>query len=87
MATSHLNIRIDSELRNQASIVFENYGLTPAQAIKLFFNQVVSTNQIPLSFDYHNLKPTKKLEKAISEAQNSELTTYDNLDAFIKAFK
>lgn len=53
MATSNLNIRIDSELRSQATAVLESYGLSPTQAIKLFFGQVVATRKVPLSFDYH----------------------------------
>lgn len=52
MTTTNYNIRLDQELRDRAFSVFESYGLTPSQAIKLFLNQVAETNTVPLSFDY-----------------------------------
>ncbi|WP_315042473.1 type II toxin-antitoxin system RelB/DinJ family antitoxin [Faucicola mancuniensis] len=54
MTTSTFNIRLDDELRSQATQVLSAYGLTPTQAIKLFFNQIVSTKAVPLSFNYMN---------------------------------
>lgn len=52
MTTTNYNMRIDKDLKDRAFSVFESYGLTPAQAIKLFLNQVADTNTVPLSFDY-----------------------------------
>ncbi len=52
MKTTNYNIRLDQELKDKAFAVFESYGLTPSQAIKLFLNQVADTNTVPLSFDY-----------------------------------
>ncbi len=34
------NIRLDAELKETAFGVFDNYGLSPAQAIRLFLKQV-----------------------------------------------
>lgn len=52
MATTNYNIRLDETLKNQAFSVIESYGLTPAQAIKLFLHQVAETGCIPLDFSY-----------------------------------
>ena len=52
MTTTNYNIRLDQELKENAFAVFESYGLTPSQAIKLFLTQVAQTNQVPLSFEY-----------------------------------
>ena len=52
MTTTNYNIRLDQELKDSAFAVFESYGLTPSQAIKLFLTQVAQTNTVPLSFDY-----------------------------------
>ena len=52
MATTNYNIRLDEALKNQAFSVIEGYGLTPAQAIKLFLHQVAETGCIPLDFSY-----------------------------------
>ena len=53
MATTNYNIRIDQGLRDRAFSVFESYGLSPAQAIKLFLNQVADTQTVPLTFTYN----------------------------------
>ena len=54
MTTTNYNMRIDKDLKEKAFSVFESYGLTPSQAIKLFLNQVADTNQVPLSSDYQS---------------------------------
>ncbi|AMN69049.1 type II toxin-antitoxin system RelB/DinJ family antitoxin [Psychrobacter sp. P11G5] len=64
MATTNYNIRLDQELRDRAFSVFESYGLTPSQAIKLFLNQVAETNTVPLSFNYHS-KPSNGALQAV----------------------
>ena len=62
MTTTNYNIRLDQELRDNAFSVFESYGLTPSQAIKLFLTQVAQTNTVPLSFDYQARANVKTLE-------------------------
>lgn len=89
MTTTNFSVRIDENLRAEATQILASYGLSPTQAIKLFFNQVVATHKVPLSFDYQALEkqPTAKLLNAIAELENGETTTYDSLDDFVKAFK
>lgn len=88
MSTTNYNIRIDQDLRNQAFAVFESYGLTPAQAIKLFLNQVASTRTIPLSFTHqaqaadHNEATRKSLIEARKEFETA--TTYANLEEMMR---
>ena len=43
MTTINYNLRLDQELKDSAFAVFESYGLTPSQAIKLFLTQVAQT--------------------------------------------
>ncbi|WLF84041.1 type II toxin-antitoxin system RelB/DinJ family antitoxin [Moraxella sp. ZY210820] len=31
------------------------YGLTPSQAVRMFFNQIAQTGKVPLSFDWLKL--------------------------------
>lgn len=52
MASVNFNMRLDEDLRNRAFPVIESFGLSPAQAFKLFLTQVAATNSLPLSFDY-----------------------------------
>ncbi len=72
MATSNFNVRLDSELRSQATQILADYGLSPTQAVKLFFNQIVHTQKVPLRFDYNakELSPNAETQQAMEEALN-----------------
>ena len=52
MAASTLTIRLDSNLKDEASRVVEHYGLDISTAMRAFLTQIVNTNAIPLSLDY-----------------------------------
>ncbi|ALF60930.1 type II toxin-antitoxin system RelB/DinJ family antitoxin [Psychrobacter urativorans] len=65
MTTTNYNIRLEQELKDSAFSVFESYGLTPSQAIKLFLTQVAQTNTVPLSFDYQARANVKTLDEAL----------------------
>lgn len=49
--TEVYQIRLDSEEKKQAFAVFKQLGLTPAQAIRMFFRQVVLTQSIPFNIE------------------------------------
>lgn len=65
MTTTNYNIRLDQELKENAFAVFESYGLTPSQAIKLFLTQVAQINQVPLSFEYQKVSAVSQDELLI----------------------
>lgn len=76
MTTINYNMRIDKDLKEKAFSVFESYGLTPSQAIKLFLNQVADTNQVPLSFDYQS--KLNELDKHTNALLEELATTKSN---------
>ena len=89
MATANFNLRLDSDLRAQAFAVFERYGLTASQAIKLFLKQVVKTNAIPLSLNYLSEEhPNEETQEAIREALNrTDFSEALSLDETLKLLK
>lgn len=91
MATTNFNLRLEQELRDKAFPVFERYGLSASQALKLFLTQVAETNKIPLSFDYAESEPTPNsiTKKALLEAKNRTDFTeaYATPEEFMKAMQ
>lgn len=67
---SNINIRIDSEIKENAEKVFNKLGLTPTTAIILFYKQVIRTNSIP--FDLKADIPNETTLKALSELEEME---------------
>jgi DNA-damage-inducible protein J len=53
--TEVYQIRLDSQEKKQVFAVFKQLGITPAQAVRLFFKQVVITKSIPFSIENQNI--------------------------------
>lgn len=90
MATINFNIRMDENLKERAFPVIESYGLTPAQAVKLFLNQVATTQTIPISFEHNvNRIPNAITRKAIKEAEAEFATSerYQTVEEAIAAMQ
>lgn len=54
--TQEVRLRVEPELKEQATEILEELGLTVSAAIRLFLKKVVETNSIP--FDIY--KPNKE---------------------------
>ena len=71
MRSVNFNIRVDESLKEQSFPIIESYGLTPAQAVKLFLRQIADTKVIPLSFQYKaEHLPNHLTQQAIGEVRS-----------------
>lgn len=95
MSSSNFNIRLDDKLKSEVSEVLAGYGLSPAQAVKLFFNQVVATRKVPLSFDFQSptyppvilgKKTIQSIEEGRADYLAGKLSAFSGEDA-IKAIQ
>lgn len=69
-------IRIDEDEKQKTFEVFNELGVTPAQAVKMFFSQVRRTHSIPFPIDY---TPNEKSAKLLLES-NDYSKSFNNLD-------
>ena len=86
--TEVYQVRLDSQEKKQAFAVFKQLGITPAQAVRLFFKQVVLTKSIPFSIENQNinleqlikLRKLKQEQKAtlVDVSPNTEAPVTDN---------
>ena len=67
--TEVYQIRLDAKEKQQAFEVFKQLGLTPAQAVRLFFKQVVRTQSIPFSIENRH---TSSLQPLIHTSHRDE---------------
>jgi len=49
MATTNMNIRMDSEIKTQAQQIFSQFGLDMTTAINMFLRQVIRQRGIPFN--------------------------------------
>lgn len=67
MATTNINIRVDSELKRQAESLFSDLGLSMSSAITMFLKVAVMRNGIP--FDVKRCAPNASTIAAMHEAK------------------
>lgn len=66
--SANLNIRMKPEIKNGAEVILKKLGITPSNAIDMFYRQIILNNGLP--FDVRI--PNSKLID-ISEISNEEL--------------
>ncbi|MCH7337028.1 type II toxin-antitoxin system RelB/DinJ family antitoxin [Acinetobacter sp. NIPH 2699] len=81
--TEVYQVRLDSQEKKQAFAVFKQLGISPAQAVRLFFKQVVLTKSIPFAIENQNINMEQLLKlrksKAIATTENpSAVDTEDD---------
>lgn len=54
--TQVYQLRISSQDKQQAFAVFEELGITPAQAIRLLFKHVIATQSLPVELAPHMIQ-------------------------------
>lgn len=64
-ATTNINIRVDTDLKQDAETLFHDLGLTMSGAITLFLRSAVNNNGIP--FEIKRPEPNAVTKAALAE--------------------
>ncbi len=65
MATTNINVRVDSELKQEAEALFSDLGLNMSSAINMFLRSAINHNGIP--FEVKRLTPNVETRAALDE--------------------
>ena len=65
MATTNINVRVDSELKQSAEALFDDLGLNMSSAITMFLKTAVSHDGIP--FEVKRFTPNAETRAALAE--------------------
>ena len=81
--TSAINVKVDSITKQEATKILTDLGLSMSSAIEIFLKQVVKNDGLP--FEVKNPKPSRKLRRALKEADDmiknpDKYPVYDNVD-------
>lgn len=84
--TEVYQIRLDSQEKKQAFAVFKQLGITPAQAVRLFFKQVVLTKSIPFSIENQNINLEQLIKlRRLKQEQKTATATLESDDTATSA--
>lgn len=83
MATTNINVRVDSELKQEAEALFDDLGLNMSAAITMFLKSAVSHDGIP--FDVKRAVPNEQTKAALVEYEDmknhpEKYKRYDSFD-------
>ncbi len=87
MTTSSLQIRIDTNLRQEAETLFSNAGLDMSSAIRLFLRQSVIRRRLPFEVITESPDPfwseanQRVLTESIRSLERGEGQTHELIDA------
>ncbi len=65
MATTNINVRVDSTLKQEAEVLFNDLGLSMSSAINMFLRSAVSHDGIP--FEVRRQAPNAETKSALDE--------------------
>jgi len=69
MASTTIQIRIDSKVKKEAKKLFESFGLDISSATKLFWQQSLNTKSIPFEIRTENGFTLKQEAEFLKEAE------------------
>jgi DNA-damage-inducible protein J len=89
MATAPTQIRIDSDIKKQASELFSNLGLDMSSAVNLFLHQCVLRGGIPFSVEMprYNQATLDAMEEARRISRDPNVKGYTSMEEFKRALE
>lgn len=89
MATVPTQIRIDSDIKKQASELFNNLGLDMSSAVNLFLHQCVLRGGIPFTIEMprYNQTTLDAMEEARRISRDPNVKGYTSMEEFKKALE
>lgn len=72
MATTNINVRVDSALKQEAEALFCDLGLNMSSAINMFLRSAINHNGIP--FEVKRLTPNAETRAAMDEYEEMKKT-------------
>ncbi|CAK8721346.1 hypothetical protein GKODMF_12955 [Candidatus Electrothrix gigas] len=77
MKTATIHARIEPDTKEKAEKVLRKLGLTPTEAIRIFYRQICLGNGLPFPVEIPNKRTAETLEKS---QRGEEVEEFDSLD-------
>lgn len=75
-----VNVRIEPEVKKAAETVFEKLGLTPSQAVNLFYRQAALQQGLPFTI---NIPNGETLEAMRDLKEGKDLKRFDRFEGYM----
>jgi DNA-damage-inducible protein J len=83
MKTAAVHSRIQPEIKAQAESVLQRLGLSPTEAIRLFYTQIALRNGLPFEVEL----PNEETAQALKESrEGTKLTTHKSVEDLFESW-
>ncbi|MEK7538917.1 MAG: type II toxin-antitoxin system RelB/DinJ family antitoxin [Patescibacteria group bacterium] len=79
--TAFVRARIEPSVKKKAEMVLSQIGISPSEAINVFYRRIANDKEIPFSLSMPNRETRKAIEEARSE---KNLMSFDTFEDFAK---
>ncbi len=89
MATAPTQIRIDADIKKQASSLFKDLGLDMSTAVNLFLHQCVLRGGLPFTIEMpmYSSKTLAAMEEARRISKDPDVISYSSMEELEKALE
>jgi DNA-damage-inducible protein J len=84
MKTAVVHARIEPQTKEKAEEILRGLGLTPTEAIRIFYKQISLRGGLPFSVEIPNRLTASTLEKS---RRGEEVREFDSMDAMFDKWK
>lgn len=84
MKTAIIHARIEPHIKRQAERVLHKLGLSPTEAIRVFYRQITLRHGLPFTLDVPNECTSTTLEKS---RRGEEVQEFESLDDMFESWK
>jgi len=84
MKTAAVHSRIEPEVKAKAESILKRLGVSPTEAIRMFYTQITLRNGLPFSVDI----PNETTEMAMNDSRTGRnLDHFENVDDLMKTWE
>ena len=84
MKTATIHARIEPQIKNKAEGVLHNLGITPTEAIRIFYRQISLRGGLPFAVEIPNDCTVKTLEKS---CKGEDLVEFDSMNELFESWE
>lgn len=84
MKTAAVHSRIEPEIKEKAETILHRLGVSPTEAIRLFYTQITLRNGLPFTVEL----PNQETEEALRDSRSGRnLERFDSVDDLVKSWR
>ena len=83
MKTAVVHTRLEPEMKKNAEVILNRLGLSPTEAIRMFYTQITLRNGLPFPVDL----PNEESRQALRDSRSGKnLERFENVDDLINSW-